>query len=190
MNTAAETEGTERMSPGTRARIAGALYLIVFVTGTLALFTENSIFGLIAGLCYIAVTLFFFYIFKPVSRNLSLFAAFISLAGCVLGVLDGLQISPLGINTLVFFGVYCLLIGFLVFKSTFLPRFIGVLMAFGGLGWLTFVSPGLAGSLAPYNFAPGMIGEGVLTLWLLVFGVNEHQWREKARLTPVASRPS
>jgi hypothetical protein len=41
-------------------------------------------------------------------------------------------------------------------------------MVFAGLGWLTFLSPSLATFLYPYNFAPGMIGEGALTLWLLV----------------------
>lgn len=168
------------MSPGLRARIAGTLYLIVYVAGTFSLFTGSVAAGILAGICYIAVTLFFYYIFKPVSRRLSLFAALISFAGCILGVLGSLKISPIGINTLVFFGVYCLLIGYLIFKSTFLPRFLAVLMALGGLGWLTFASPGLASSLTPYNFVPGMIGEGVLTLWLLVFGVNEERWKERA----------
>jgi Domain of unknown function (DUF4386) len=52
---------------------------------------------------------------------------------------------------LVFFGFYCLLIGYLVFRSTFLPRILGVLMAFAGLGWLTFLSPPLASSLDPIS---------------------------------------
>ncbi|PYQ27390.1 MAG: hypothetical protein DMF57_18420 [Acidobacteria bacterium] len=65
-------------------------------------------------------------------------------------------------------------------RSTFLPRALGVLMAFGGLGWLTFLSPALAKVLSPYNLAPGILGEGVLTLWLLVFGVNAERWKEQA----------
>jgi len=42
---------------------------------------------------------------------------------------------------LVFFGMFNSLIGYLIFKSTFLPRILGVLMALSGLGWLTFLSP-------------------------------------------------
>lgn len=179
MNTVAMTEQT-RMSPGLRARIAGGLYLIVFVSGTIALVMGSNLANLIAGVCYIAVTLFFYYIFKPVNRNLSLVAAIVSLAGCVLGVIITMGLLPFRMNPLALFGVYCLLIGYLVFRSTFLPRFLGVLMAIGGLGWLTFISPQLAASLAPYNFAPGIIGEGALTLWLLVMGVDEKRWKEQA----------
>jgi hypothetical protein len=61
-----------------------------------------------------------------------------------------------------------------------LPRILGALMAFAGLGWLTFLSPSLANHLSPYIFAPGMLGEGALTLWLLVKGVNAQRWQEQA----------
>ena len=81
---------------------------------------------------------------------------------------------------LVFFGFYCLLIGYLILRSTFLPRIVGVLMGVAGLGWLTFLFPPLANYLYPYNLAPGVLGEGALTLWLLVMGVNVQRWQERA----------
>jgi hypothetical protein len=56
-------------------------------------------------------------------------------------------------------------------------------MAFGGLGWLTFFLPSLSKQLYPYNLAPGMIGEAVLTLWLLAVGLNEQRWRERMALS-------
>ncbi len=81
----------------------------------------------------------------------------------------------------VFFGVYCLLIGYLIFRSSFLPRILGVLMAFAGLGWLTFLFPPLANYLSPYNLALGFFAELALMLWLLVMGVDVQRWKEQAR---------
>jgi hypothetical protein len=82
---------------------------------------------------------------------------------------------------LVFFGFYCLLIGYLIYRSTFLPRFLGVLMMIAGLGWLTSLWPPLTNSLYPYILLPGVLGEGALTLWLLIAGVNEPRWNEQEK---------
>ena len=84
----------------------------------------------------------------------------------------------------VFFGLYCLLIGFLIFRSTFLPRTLGVLMAIAGTCWLTssfasFLSPPLAALLSPY-IAAGGLGEAALTFWLLLIGVNGARWEQQA----------
>jgi hypothetical protein len=82
---------------------------------------------------------------------------------------------------LVFFGLHCLGVGYLIVRSTFLPRIIGTLMVIAGCGWLTFLSPPLAQSLAPFNMLPGAVGELSLTLWLLVKGVNVPMWNEQAK---------
>jgi hypothetical protein len=164
------------------ARIAGAFYLLTFLTGLPAFFIHSSLgaaLGLIAAMCYIAVTLLFYYLFKPVNRTLSLLAALVSLAGCAIGPVYAAFHFTLKINPLVFFGVYCLLIGYLIFRSTFLPGILGALMAFAGLGWLTFLSASVASRLHPYNLVPGFIGEGALTVWLLLKGVNEERWQEQ-----------
>jgi hypothetical protein len=81
---------------------------------------------------------------------------------------------------MVFFGCYCLLIGYLIFKSAFLPRVLGVFMAFSGLACLTFLIPPFANALYPYNLAVDALGEWALTLWLLVMGVNPQRWKEQA----------
>src|SRR5882757_3262500 len=59
---------------------------------------------------------------------------------------------------LVFFGFYALLTGYLIIRSTFLPRFLGVLSVFGGLGWLTFLYQPLGYHLFPYIAAFGLLG--------------------------------
>ena len=84
-----------------------------------------------------------------------------------------------GYIALVFFGVFQLLIGYLIFRSTFLPRILGALIALGGLGWLTFLSPPLATSLLTYLMVLGILAEVPLMLWLLVMGVNAQRWKEQ-----------
>lgn len=165
-----------------KARIAGVFYLLTFLTGIPALVLDGRLgmaLGLVAGACYVAVTILFYSLFKPVNKRLSFFAACTSLVGCAFGPLRALLHFDFAINPLVFFGFYCLLIGYLIFGSTFLPRILGVLMAIAGLGWLTFLSPRLANHLSPYIFAPGLLGEGALTAWLVAKGVDAERWQEQ-----------
>jgi Domain of unknown function (DUF4386) len=82
---------------------------------------------------------------------------------------------------LAFFGFYALLTGYLIFKSTFLPRILGVISVCGGVGWLAYLSPTLGYRLFPYLAPIGFLGAMALILWLLVFGVNEERWKEQAR---------
>ena len=82
--------------------------------------------------------------------------------------------------SIVFFGFYCLLTGFLIFKSIFLPKVLGVLMGVAGVGWLTFITPPLAIALSPFNQIAGGLGEISLTLWLLILAVDVGRWKEQA----------
>jgi len=89
--------------------------------------------------------------------------------------------APASSIYMVFFGWYCLLIGYLIFRSTFLPRILGVFMAIAGLSYQLFLSPPLASYLFPYVVKPaGALGELSLILWLLIVGVNSQRWRDQA----------
>jgi len=231
------TDRTVEASPRPRARITGVVYLLYFLTAVLAVFlsrglvvsgdaaaTANHLLaherlfrlsvavGLIGTALYIAVTVLFYRLFKPVNKTVSLLAAFFSLVGCAIQAFGSLfQIAPLVVLEgstylsafkveqlqavalmfiklnvqaayiyLVFFGLFNLLIGYLIFKSTFLPRILGVLMALSGLGWLMFLSPWLANYVLTYVEVIGIIAEASLMLWLLVKGVKVERWREQA----------
>jgi hypothetical protein len=173
-------------SPRLRARITGVVYLLYFLTaisgevfvGQSQLVLYDAV-NLISHAFYIALTLLFFYLFKPVNRSLSLLAALFGLLGCANDVLSLFHLAPYKINSLVFFGPYCLLIGYLIFRSIFLPRILGVLMMFAGLGWLLFLSP-LANHLSTFLKVLGFLAELSLCLWLLVMGVNVQEWKEQA----------
>jgi hypothetical protein len=85
---------------------------------------------------------------------------------------------------LIFFGVSCLVVGYLTYKSGYLPRALGVLHAIAGLSYLVnsfalLLSPALAGKMFPAILLPGFIGELAMCLWLLIKGVNVLKWDER-----------
>src|SRR5438067_13116791 len=236
MGTAAMTE----TSPRFKARITGVLYLLTILTGIFAqgfvsgrlvvdggdaaatatnILTHRGFFQLgftvylIEMACQIAITALFYDLLKPAGSSVSLVAAFLGLAGCViktfsrlfyiapllvlggshyLSVFSAEQLKALALLflkvndrgagiALAFFGFYALLTGYLIIRSTFLPRVLGVLSVVAGLGWLTFLYPPLGYRLFPYVAPFGLLGAAALILWLLVFGVNEQRWKEEAR---------
>jgi hypothetical protein len=85
---------------------------------------------------------------------------------------------------LLFFGVACLVRGYLVFRSTYFPRTLGVLLALAGLAYLVnsvalLLAPGVAAKLFPAILAPALVGEGAFCLWLLVKGVDQSAWERR-----------
>jgi hypothetical protein len=176
-------------SPRFRARITGTVYLLYFLTAILAQFlvgrklvAYGNATNVAAAALYAVLTLLLYVIFKPVNRRLSLLAALFSLAGCITMTLE-LFLPSLPINPLLFFGPYCLLIGYLIFRSTFLPHMLGVLMALAGLGWLAFPSPALPHYLTLSIEVLGVLAEVSLMLWLIVIGLNDQRWNEQASTT-------
>lgn len=79
---------------------------------------------------------------------------------------------------LVFFSFYLLQLAYLTFRSTFLPRWLGVLVALGA-GWLVFLYPPLGRATSRYVVLASL-GEVLLVLWLSVKGVDEKRWHEQA----------
>jgi hypothetical protein len=105
------------------------------------------------------------------------------------GTLNALALQSLDTFTtmwdiaLVAFGLHLILVGYLVFRSTFLPRLIGVLLIIAGVGYLvqSFATlllpfPGLGVDL---SLVTGW-GELLFTFWLLIRGVNVEQWEKRA----------
>jgi hypothetical protein len=92
---------------------------------------------------------------------------------------DGYAIS------LVFFGFACLALGYLIFRSSYLPRTLGVLLAIAGAGYLInsfahFLNPALAARLFDAVFIPIFVAELSLALWLLVKSVDTAKWEARA----------
>lgn len=95
---------------------------------------------------------------------------------------------------MVLFGLWNILTGYLIFRSTFLPRILGVLLAISGFyyqinNFATFLSPAIAARVEPYVFLVGM-AELLLATWLVVMGVNEQRWKEQASAAQAGGGPS
>jgi hypothetical protein len=230
-------------SPQVLARIGGVLYLIIIVLGLFgeafvrdriivsgdATATATNIrsleslwrFGIASELfmltCAVALTLIFFVLLRPVSRDLALLSVFFNLVS--IAVEAGIQLQllaalfPLGSAgylrafepqqlyamaslsvklhgygfgvSLIFFGWVCLILGYLIFRSGYLPKAIGVLMQIAGLSYLTnsfalLLAPAFANRLFPAILVPAFVGEASLCLWLIVKGVNMEKWKPQA----------
>jgi hypothetical protein len=81
----------------------------------------------------------------------------------------------------VFFGFSTLITGWLIIRSTYLPRILGWIALVGGIGWLSFLWPPLGYRLNLYIAAVGLLGSLATIVWLIVFGVNEERFAEQAR---------
>jgi hypothetical protein len=170
-----------------RARLAGGVYLLYFLTAIGAtvfssrgLDTVGTFVNVVAYAFYGLLTVLFYVLFRPVNRRLSLAAALVSFGGCLVGVLELFPRVPLHISPLIFFGPYCLLIGYLTLASTFLPRILGALMMLAGVAWLAFLIPPVAQHFTTVIEGLGVGAEGLFMLWLLAMGVNVSKWRQQA----------
>ncbi len=107
------------------------------------------------------------------------------------GALDGLDAGQLqsislvllkandfgAATALAFFGFSTLLMGYLIFRSTYLPRWLGVIGMIAGAGWLTFIYPPLGYRVFMFAALIGLVGAAAKIFWLLVFGVDEKKFR-------------
>jgi len=223
------------------ARIAGALFLVSLVAGGLgeAYIPSKLIVGhdaaatvaniknfeslyrlgfatfLIESLCDITLVLILYALLKPVSKELSLLAAFFGLVGTALfafaelfyfapllliaGGADYLKVfAPDQINSLVllsmkfygfagmiftaYYGMSWIVRAYLIFRSGYLPKFLGILMAIGGIGFvvrnfLLILAPAYASDVLLMLMFPGGLA---MTIWLLVKGVDVAKWKARS----------
>jgi hypothetical protein len=237
------TTRTVGTSPRVYARAVGALYLLIFFVGPFAFFlgrtsvfvpgdpaatvdklmSSESVFrlGMVAEtvivLVEIVVSAILYVLFRPVSRPLSLAAAFARFAQAVLqavnlftavpavlllgsaGYLTVFEPDQLNALVLLFldanafmiiiwgliFGFHLLLLGYLVYRSGFLPRILGILLIIGAVGYLAqsyghILVPQYDDILSTVVLVLSIPTELAFTVWLLWKGVDVERWEQRA----------
>lgn len=172
--------------PRRMARMAGALWLVVIVASIIGIAVQPTqpriAFAALefGAVCYVGVTVLLYALLKPVDATLALFAAACGVIGLAIGG-DSSPTSPPSesgfLLGMVFFGFQILTIGYLITRSTLIPRALGVLLMLGGASYIinsftNFVAPDAGRHLMPFIVPIAVLGEGALTVWLLVKGVK------------------
>jgi hypothetical protein len=180
--------------PQRYARSGGALYLAIIVLGAFAEgFVANKLsrqlvllavlFNLVS-LAVESISKLFLLVVMPTLSSADFLGAFEPQQREVLANL-ALRSHDIAFNiALIFFGLACLVNGYLIFRSGYLPKLIGVLMQIAGWSYLiacfaALFAPALSDLITPLILLPLLIGESSFCLWLLVKGVNVTKWNER-----------
>jgi Domain of unknown function (DUF4386) len=237
------TSRTVDNSPLVYARIGGVLYLVIIVAGMFGeifvrgrlivagdsaatihnimasefLFRSGIVGDLIMHVCDIPLTLIFYFLLRPVNRDLSLLGAGFSflqtailcanklnLVAVVLLLGDANYLKAFNSEQLqalaslslamhehgfgiglIYFGVSCLIVGYLMYRSGFFPKSLGLLQIIAGVCYLInsfaqLLAPTLAQRMLPAILVPAFIGELSTCVWLIVKGVNVAEWNKRA----------
>lgn len=231
-------------SPRILARIGGVMYLLIIVLGLFGeMFVRNALIvwgdpattaqnivastllwrlgiagDLMMHVADVPLMLIFYWLLKPVNKNLAMIAVVFNLiqsavmvafkiklleALFLLGNAEYLKIfDPQQLNALayvairtdahgfaiglIFFGFTCLIVGYLVLRSGYFPRTLGVMMQVAGLCYLVnsfsllLAPPAFSNAIFPAILVPCFIGELSFCLWLLIKGVDQPKWEARS----------
>jgi hypothetical protein len=173
-----------------------------------SLFRLGIVSNLLAPLVMLSVVLVLYQLLKPVNKNMARLMVIFVLLGVAISMFNQLtdfaalhllsgadylkvftteQLQALALLTLrlpgniatIFWGLWLFPLGYLVFKSGFLPRILGVLLMISCFGYLI----GTFAMFLGYRMNSGLfaaLGEILFLLWLLIKGVNAEQWEKRA----------
>ncbi|NOS93900.1 MAG: DUF4386 domain-containing protein [Cyclobacteriaceae bacterium] len=233
-------------SPQRYARAGGAAYLIIIIAGACGeLLVRNAIIvsgdaiathtnllasqntwrigiagDLLMHLMDLVVLMAYYYLLRPINKNLAQLAIFFGLIQTAVLVANKMNLvvplffvedsaylqaftkeqvaalSYLSIKAhnygfgvgLLFFGGECLIDGYLIYRSGYLPRALGVMIASAGAGYLInsftlILAPSLTEYTFPILMGPILIAETSMALWLLFKGVNMNEWNKVQEAT-------
>jgi hypothetical protein len=190
------------------ARLAGVLILISLIAGSYGEFyvqsqnltSDSSLFRLgfaayqIEAACDIALTLVLYVLLRPVDANIALGAAFFRILGTATYATgeiayfagsNAMLVSG-GNLSLMFYGIGTAMLGLLMFRSGYLPQWLGALVVLGGVCFLlrSFAVLLLHGYPTIWLVLPMIVALLALALWFLIAGINAQAWEARSTAGP------
>jgi hypothetical protein len=138
----------------------------------------------VVSLAVEAISKLFLLLIMPILGNAAYLTAFAPQQVQILANL-ALKSHDIAFNiALIFFAFTCLVNGYLIFRSGYFPKLIGILLQLAGVGYLiacfaALFAPAFADLIIPAILVLPLIGESSFCLWLLVKGVNLAKWKER-----------
>jgi uncharacterized protein DUF4386 len=158
------------------------IYLLLRpVSANLALL---AVFSNLVSLAVEAISKLFLLLIVPILGNTEYLKAFEPQQLQVLANL-ALKSHDIAFNiALIFFALTCLVDGYLIFRSLYFPKFVGILLQLAGVSYLiacfsALFAPAFADLIIPAILLPALVGEASFCLWLLIVGVNVAKWNER-----------
>ena len=150
------------------ARLAGRLYVVYFVLAVAGAALGSLELSLVGTAAYLLLAVQLYRFVAPVDRRVAFVLLPLAALGCVIQGAGMIEADgSLQRLALVFFALFLVALGYLVARSGFMPRAIGVYLLLAGLAWCTVVIPGMPSPIALILMAFGGFAELVLALWLL-----------------------
>lgn len=172
------------------------------IRGNESMFKLSMLAALLTQLIHVVVALMLYRIFTPVNQTVAKLLVLMSMLGVPIALLNEanygailLVLAPpdlptslvalfLGIHTYgimivgIFWGLWLFPMGYLAYKSNFIPKIIGIALMIGCFGYLAdsfifILMPDFGFQFAQFLF----VGELLITFWLLFIGVNEAKWQ-------------
>lgn len=250
-----DAAGNNQVYPGSTlkayARFTGLFYLLIAISGgfsigyvptiivvpgdptataqsvadNLGLFRLGIAADILVFMLEVVVTVMLYRLFKPVSRTLSLIAAFCRLAmslvmglnllnylipllllsdAAYLNAFESDQLHALALLFLethqygvyiwgLFFGFHLIVLGYLIFKSGYFPKMIGMLLMIGSIGYaseglvaITLVDNSMVSTVVMAFLVVAVVGELSFTFWLLIKAINVNEWNTRTTVSRAA----
>ena len=150
-------------------RAVGLFYVAYFLLSIAGAALRNLPLQLVATAFYFVLAVLLYRLFAPAHPRVALALLPLALIGCLIQGFGQAQADAGMLRiALVPFGLFLVVLGYLIARSAFAPVALGVLLFVAGIAWPVVAVPAVPGWYAAIAVVLGIVAEGALAIWLLI----------------------